>query len=277
MDTDQLITRIIDLALEEDGPDVTSEACFSPEDELEAEIRAKEDGIVAGLSVASRVFLRVNPDICCQALVADGDRVSPGMQVMLVRGPAVDLLKAERVALNFMQRMSGIATRTALYVAEVRHTGARLLDTRKTAPGQRVLDKMAVLAGGGENHRMGLADMAMLKDNHLDRVGSIADAVHRVREHCPGIPVEVEARTLDHVRELLPLKVDRIMIDNFALDDMREAVRLVDGATPLEASGGVNLQSVRAIAETGVDYISVGDLTHSVRALDLSMTMRRKA
>ncbi|MRR39623.1 carboxylating nicotinate-nucleotide diphosphorylase, partial [bacterium] len=174
-------------------------------------------------------------------------------------------------ALNFLQRMSGIATKTAVYVSRVLGTRAKILDTRKTAPGQRVLDKYAVRAGGGMNHRMGLYDMALIKDNHIDREGTIEGAVAKVRKKRPGIPIEVEARTLEDVRKLLNLGVDRIMLDNFRLDDMKKAVNMVTGRIPLEASGGVNLNTVRDVAMTGVDYISIGDITHSVQALDISL------
>jgi nicotinate-nucleotide pyrophosphorylase (carboxylating) len=200
--------------------------------------------------------------------------VEPGTHIATIVGPARGVLKAERVALNFLQRMSGIATITAAYVEAVRGTRARILDTRKTAPGLRVLDKAAVRIGGGENHRIGLSDMALIKDNHIDAAGSMVEAVKRVRKAFPGVPVEVEARNLADVKTLIGLQVDRIMLDNFALDAMRQAVELVAGRCPLEASGGITLRTVRAVAETGVDCISVGDITHSVKALDISMTIQ---
>jgi nicotinate-nucleotide pyrophosphorylase (carboxylating) len=272
MHTSDFIESIIDLALAEDGDDITSRAIFSPEDEIRAVFKAKAPGVIAGVDVARMVFARINTLIQCTFRVKDGDRVKPGDILGAVEGVAADVLKGERVALNFLQRMSGIATRTAEYVSRVEGTRARILDTRKTAPGQRVLDKHAVRMGGGVNHRMGLWDMALIKDNHIDREGSIASAVAKVRRHCPGVAVEVEARSLDEVRKLIDLKVDRIMLDNFTLEDMRRAVKLVDGRVPLEASGGITLQTVREAALTGVDYISVGELTHSVRALDISLT-----
>ncbi|MDT8274317.1 MAG: carboxylating nicotinate-nucleotide diphosphorylase, partial [Desulfomonilia bacterium] len=186
-------------------------------------------------------------------------------------GRTLGILKAERVALNFLQRMSGIATRTARYVEAVKSTRARILDTRKTVPGLRILDKMAVRIGGGENHRMGLWDMALIKDNHIDAAGSITRAVRKVRHAFPGIPIEVEARCLDDVMELLELNPDRIMIDNFVIDDIKKAVELVNTRIPLEASGGITLDTVRDVALAGVDFISVGELTHSVHALDISL------
>lgn len=269
--THRLIDDIIRLALEEDGPDITTEAIFPAEATLDAVMKAKEHGVIAGLDVAAGVFFITDPAIVCTFDVKDGDAVSPGQRIAVVTGPARGILKAERVALNFLQRMSGIATMTAQYVHRLQETQARILDTRKTAPGQRLLDKAAVRCGGGQNHRMGLFDMALIKDNHIDAAGSMPEAVARVRRTCPGIPVEVEARTIDDVRTLLELKVDRIMLDNFSLDMMRRAVALVAGRVPLEASGGITLENVRDVALTGVDYISAGEITHSVRALDISM------
>lgn len=269
--THRLIDDIIRLALEEDGPDITTEAIFPADAALDAVMKAKEHGVIAGLDVAARVFFITDPAIVCTFDVKDGDGVSPGQRIAVVTGPARGILKAERVALNFLQRMSGIATMTARYVHRLEGTQSRILDTRKTAPGQRLLDKAAVRCGGGENHRMGLFDMALIKDNHIDAAGSMPEAVARVRRTCPGIPVEVEARTIDDVRTLLELKVDRIMLDNFSLDMMRRAVALVAGRVPLEASGGITLENVRDVALTGVDYISAGEITHSVRALDISM------
>ncbi|HOS96992.1 MAG TPA: carboxylating nicotinate-nucleotide diphosphorylase [Deltaproteobacteria bacterium] len=269
-----LVDEIIRLALLEDGRDITSEAVFPEQARLRAVMTAKARGVIAGLRVVRRVFELTSPEIECTFDVADGSVVEPGTRVATVTGPARGILKAERVALNFLQRMSGIATVTAAYVEAVRGTGARILDTRKTAPGQRVLDKEAVRIGGGENHRMGLSDMALIKDNHIDAAGSMEEAVRRVRAAFPDVPVEVEARSLPDVKTLLGLKVDRIMLDNFGLDAMRKAVELVAGRCPLEASGGITLQTVRAVAETGVDCISAGDITHSVKALDISMTIQ---
>ncbi|HNY66320.1 MAG TPA: carboxylating nicotinate-nucleotide diphosphorylase [Deltaproteobacteria bacterium] len=273
MNTDDLITRIIDLALEEDGEDVTSTSIFSPADRMRATFKAKAEGVLAGTGIAARVFQRLDSGVSCAFLKRDGERLKPGDTIGTVEGPAVAVLKGERVALNFLQRMSGIATRTAAYVAFTEGTKAKILDTRKTAPGQRVLDKEAVRAGGGVNHRMGLWDMALIKDNHIDREGSIEGAVGKVRRAAPGVPVEVEARTVEDVRKLLELGVDRIMLDNFTLEAMREAVELAAGRIPLEASGGISLATVRDVALTGVDFISVGDVTHSITALDISLVI----
>ena len=271
MDTAELMDDIIQLALDEDGRDITTEAIFSEESSLQAVMKAKADGIIAGVQVAGRVFALVDPGITCKFQVHDGQSVVAGSTIAVITGPARGILKAERVALNFLQRMSGIATSTAVYVKSLEGTKARILDTRKTSPGQRVLDKMAVRLGGGNNHRMGLFDMALIKDNHIDAAGSITEAVDRVRKASPGVAIEVEARNLDDVRTLLGLDVDRIMLDNFSIKDMEQAVHLVHGRIPLEASGGITLETIRAVALTGVDYISVGEITHSVKALDISM------
>lgn len=273
MDTSELMDDIIELALDEDGADITSEAIFDRDSRLRAIVTAKAPGVVAGVQVARRVFALTAPGIEAIFEVDDGQEVRPGQRIAVVRGPARGILKAERVVLNFMQRMSGIASKTKEYVKLMEGTKARILDTRKTAPGQRVLDKMAVRIGGGCNHRMGLWDMALIKDNHIDAAGSIGRAVQRVKDAHPGVPVEVEARTLDDVKALLELGVDRIMLDNFTLEAMRQAVALVGGRIELEASGGITLVTVRDVALTGVDYISVGDITHSVKALDISMTI----
>ncbi len=277
MNTEELITRIIDLALIEDGEDVTSTAIFPPGEQMQAVLKAKAGGVLAGLEVVRTVFRRVDPSIRCDFIKKDGDRLEPGDTIGRIAGPAVGVLRGERTALNFLQRMSGIATRTAEYVRLVKGTKAKILDTRKTAPGQRVLDKYAVKAGGGTNHRMGLWDMALIKDNHIDREGSLEGSVAKVRQACPGVPVEVEARTLSDVERLLKIGVDRIMLDNFPTDAMKKAVELVGGRVPLEASGGITLETVRDVALTGVDYISVGDVTHSVRALDISLTIEETA
>jgi nicotinate-nucleotide pyrophosphorylase (carboxylating) len=273
MDTQKLIDQIIGLALEEDGTDITSNAIFGQSDSLRAVLTAKGAGTVAGLDIVRKVFEHIDPEIVCVFDIKDGDRVIPGQKIGVVRGPALGILKGERVALNFLQRMSGIATMSAEYVKRIAGTKARIIDTRKTSPGSRIIDKMAVASGGARNHRMGLWDMALIKDNHIDAAGSLAEAVRRVKTACPGVPVEVEARTLEDVKALLDLAVDRIMLDNFSTEDMKAAVALVAGRVELEASGGITLDTVRKAADTGVDFISVGELTHSVKALDISMTI----
>jgi len=271
MGTEEFIKHIIDLALAEDGQDKTSESLFSKKDCLRAAMLAKEGGVIAGINIAKKVFQRQDPDIIFKAHVSDGARISPQEKIASVYGPLRSILKAERVTLNFLQRMSGIATATAEYVKRLEGTGTQILDTRKTAPGHRILDKLAVRLGGGANHRMGLYDMALIKDNHIDAVGSIREAVKRIRDAFPELPIEVEARSLSDVKDLLRLGIDRIMLDNFSLEDMKEAVRLVNRQIPLEASGGITLENIREVALTGVDYISVGALTHSVKVLDITM------
>ncbi len=264
---------LIELAIAEDiGPgDATSEAVLPPDLALHARIVAKSAGVVAGLPVAGAVFARVGPGLRFVAHVQDGARVAPGDLVAEVAGPGREMLAAERIALNFLQRLSGIATLTRSFVDAVAGSGAVILDTRKTHPGYRVLEKYAVRMGGGQNHRFSLYDMMMVKDNHIDAAGSIAVAVERARATFPDLPIEVEVRNLDELRQALPLDVTRILLDNMSLDEMRRAVEITAGRTPLEASGNVNLETVAGIAATGVDYISVGALTHSAPALDLSM------
>jgi nicotinate-nucleotide pyrophosphorylase (carboxylating) len=266
-------SHLIDLAVAEDiGPgDATSEAILPPGTCLRARIVAKAAGVVAGLPVAEAVFARVDPALHFTALASDGDPVHPGHLVATVAGPGRSLLAAERIAINFLQHLSGIATLTRAFVEAARGTQATVLDTRKTHPGYRVLEKYAVRMGGGQNHRMGLHDMLLIKENHIEGAGSITEAVTRARAGFPHLPCEVEVKTLDELREALALDVDRIMLDNMDLEEMRAAVALTAGRTPLEASGGVTLQEVSQVAATGVDYISVGALTHSAPALDLSM------
>jgi len=269
---------LIKLAIAEDiGPgDVTSEATLDPQASLSGCILAKEAGVVAGLPVAEHVFRLVNPDIRFTPQARDGQEVVAREVVAEVEGPAPSLLTAERLALNFLQRMSGIATATRNYVDAVATTWATILDTRKTVPGHRVLDKYAVRMGGGVNHRMALFDMVLIKDNHIIGAGGITAAVARARDAHPELPVEVEVRTLEELREALRIEppLDRIMLDNMSLSEMRQAVEETEGRVPLEASGNVTLETVADIAATGVDTISVGALTHSVRALDISMDVR---
>lgn len=269
---------LIELAIAEDvGPgDVTSQATLPPALSLRAVIVAKGAGVVAGLPVAGAVFARVEPAIRFTPQMRDGDRVSPGDVVAGVVGPARGVLTAERTALNFLQRLSGIATLTRTFVDAVAGTRAVILDTRKTHPGYRVLEKYAVRLGGGQNHRFGLYDMVLIKDNHIAAVGGITAAVEQARAAHPDLPLEVEVKSLDELRAALTLDVDRIMLDNMSLEEMRTAVEIAAGRVPLEASGNVNLERVAAIAATGVDYISVGALTHSAPAFDLSMEVEVK-
>lgn len=275
---DSRISRLIELALMEDigMGDLTGEATVPEERLAHGSLLCKEEGVAAGLEVASLVFQFCDHSITCTPAVADGSAVTACAELGRVDGNARAILRGERTALNFLQRMSGIATATRRYVEAVRGTRARITDTRKTAPGLRVLDKWAVRLGGGVNHRFGLDDMVLIKDNHIAAAGGIRNALLACREYLlrndMAIRIEVETRTLDEVREALEVGgVDRIMLDNFATDGMRRAVELVAGRVEVEASGGINLENVRQAAETGVDLISVGALTHSVRALDISL------
>ena len=270
---------LIDLALAEDiGPgDVTSQY-FIPEDRMaRAFVAARREGVVSGVEIAARVFAKVDAALDVEILIPDGSRVGEGALLIRVEGAARSILTAERVALNFLQRLSGVATLTAQYVELVKGTRARILDTRKTTPGYRLLEKRAVTHGGGVNHRLGLYDRAMVKDNHLVAEGgttALQAAILRLRGEKPGVQVELEADRLDQVGVFLAMEgVDFILLDNMSPDELREAVALRGERTLplLEASGGVTLETLRDIAETGVDFISVGALTHSAPALDVGL------
>jgi nicotinate-nucleotide pyrophosphorylase (carboxylating) len=266
------IIESIRRALAEDiGPgDVTTDSIVAAEAGMRGQIIAKQVGVVAGLDVAEVVYQTVDPLVEFHSEVEEGSRVEDRQVLALVTGGARSLLTAERTALNFLGRMSGIATLTNQFVNAVTGTKAIILDTRKTAPGLRAADKLAVLRGGGQNHRIGLYDMILIKDNHIDYAGSVTVAVQLARAAANGLEVEVEARTLEHVREALGIGVKRILLDNMTPEMMEEAVQLSAGRAKLEASGNVTLETVRRIAETGVDYISVGALTHSAKVFDLS-------
>ena len=275
---------LIDAALAEDvGPgDFTTLWTVPPERRAEARIVAKQPGVIAGSEVAVEVFRRVDPSLDVEVAAPDGTALEPGGLAMRVRGSARSILTAERTALNFLQRLSGVATVTRRYARAVAGTGARVIDTRKTTPGMRRLEKAAVVAGGGANHRVGLHDMVMIKDNHIAAAGGITAAVAAVRAaNDRGLRVEVETTNLDEVREALAAGADRVMFDNMPPELMRQAVALVhahgDRRPETEASGGITLETIRDFAETGVDFISVGALTHSAPALDLSLQLRAEA
>lgn len=267
------ILACIARALAEDiGPgDATTDAIVPPDAIMRGQIIAKQAGTVAGLDVAAAAFHLVDPRVEFAQRVAEGAQVASRDVLAAVAGPARALLTAERVALNCLGRMSGIATLTRQFVDAVAGTRAAILDTRKTAPGLRALDKLAVRRGGGRNHRIGLYDMILIKDNHIDFAGSLPAAVARARAAATGLEIEVEARTLDDVRAALDLDVTRILLDNMTPDTMRAAVTLAAGRAALEASGNVSLANVRAVAETGVDFISIGALTHSAKVFDVSL------
>jgi nicotinate-nucleotide pyrophosphorylase (carboxylating) len=266
------ILECIRRALAEDiGPgDATTNSIVPAEAAMRGQIIAKQDGVIAGLDVAQVVYEMVDKDVDFRAQVDEGARVTNRQVLALVSGRTRSLLTAERTALNFLGRISGIATLTRSFVDAVAGTKAVILDTRKTAPGLRLVDKMAVRRGGGQNHRIGLYDMVLIKDNHIDYAGSITLAVQRARSGAPGLEIEVEARTLDDVREALTTGVERILLDNMTPESMAEAVRLTAGRAKLEASGNVTLETVHRIAGTGVDFISVGALTHSAKVFDVS-------
>jgi len=273
LSTSSEISTIVANALREDigGGDVTSTPIIPADTQLEGVFLVKATGIVAGLDVVAEVFRQVDNTICFNPRAADGDAVQPGDIVATVSGCGPGILIAERTALNLLQRMSGIATMAHRYQAAVAGTRARILDTRKTAPGLRALDKLAVRLGGAYNHRVGLYDMVLIKDNHIEAAGSISAAVARVRSAGINLLIEVEVTNLEQLAEALSLQIDRVMLDNMSLDQMRAAVALTAGQVELEASGGITFETVAQVAATGVDFISVGALTHSVQALDVSL------
>jgi len=262
---------IIRRAFAEDLPDITSESIFASEDRGSARFLVKAEGVLAGLAVLEGVFRTLDAAAEVSMEGKDGDVVRPGDIVAHVSATVIALLSGERTALNLLQRASGIATMTRRYVDAVAGTGAKIYDTRKTAPGLRELDKYAVKAGGGENHRIGLHDMFLVKNNHIDRAGSITAAVERIREKQMPQPIMIEVRDLRELEEALALGPDYILLDNMNPEQLSESVARTKGRVPLEASGGITLETVRAVAETGVERISVGALTHSVAALDISM------
>ncbi|HIJ95729.1 MAG TPA: carboxylating nicotinate-nucleotide diphosphorylase [Desulfuromonadales bacterium] len=271
-----MIDRLIEQALLEDihTGDITTLAVVPGRRPATARLIAKEELVVAGLATVERVFKRLDPDSAFSTGLTDGDRVPVGTIMAVVAGDAATLLQGERVALNLLQRMCGIATLTSRFVSSVTGTRARIVDTRKTTPGLRQLEKYAVRVGGGINHRTGLYDGVLIKENHIAAAGGITEAIRRARAYIPHtLKIEIETETLTQVDEALAAGADIIMLDNMSLDEIRTAVTVIAGRALIEASGGVNLESVRAIAETGVDIISVGALTHSPRAMDISMLL----
>jgi len=266
------ILSAIHRALSEDigTGDITTLSIVPRDASMRGQIIAKQNGIVAGLDVAKIVYQTVDSEIAFDAKASEGACVENRQSLATLSGSARSLLTGERTALNFLGRISGIATLTRQFVDAVAGTKAIILDTRKTAPGLRMLDKLAVLRGGGKNHRVGLYDMMLIKDNHIDFAGSLEEAIRRARAANSGVEIEVEARTLEDVRRALDLNIERILLDNMTVEMMAEAVSITKGRAKLEASGNVNLENVRRIAETGVDFISVGALTHSAKAFDVS-------
>src|SRR5574344_1579632 len=273
----ETINTLIEIGLKEDinTGDLTTDLLIPAQRQSEAIMIAKADGIIAGLFVAEAVFRKLDSNIVFQASVKDGDKVTKGQLICTIKGAYRALLTGERLALNFLQRMSGIATATSEYVEAGKEYKTEILDTRKTVPGLRVLDKYAVKAGGGTNHRIGLFDMVLIKDNHISVAGGITNAVNAIRPNISkDIKIEVETTTLDEVKEALAMNVDIIMLDNMDNATMTEAVKIINGKAKVEASGNMNLKRVREVAATGVDFISIGALTHSVTALDISQKIK---
>ena len=271
------VDELIELCIKEDigDGDHTSLACIPAGEHGRMRLLCKQEGTIAGIEIAQLVLQRLDPEMRFEQILRDGDRVAPGDVAFYVSGRLRSLLQAERILLNIMQRMSGVATQTAVYVKQLEGLRTRVLDTRKTTPGMRVLDKMAVKLGGGENHRMGLFDMILLKDNHVDFAGGIANAINRCHEYLKekgkNLKIEIEVRNFDELQQVLDMGgVDRIMLDNFSVEDTRKAVEMVAGRFETESSGGITFDTLRDYAECGVDFISVGALTHSVKGLDMS-------
>ena len=272
------VEELVELCIKEDigDGDHTSLCCIPADEHGRMRLLCKQEGTIAGIEIAELVLRRLDPGVKFEQLLRDGDRVKPGDVAFYVSGRLRSLLQAERILLNIMQRMSGVATMTAVYVARLEGLHTKVLDTRKTTPGMRVLDKMAVKIGGGENHRMGLFDMVLLKDNHIDFAGGIRKAIQGAREYLAAkgkqIPIECEVRTLEDIDEVFAAGgADRIMFDNFSPELTREAVRRVAGRCETESSGGITLDNLRQYAECGVDFISVGALTHQIKSLDMSL------
>ncbi len=269
---------LIETALKEDMPqgDITSENIIPADSESEATILAKEEGVLAGIDVARRVFSKIDQSIVFKKNLNDGQKFRKGQTLATIQGSSISLLKGERIALNFLQRMSGIATATQKFVRVLQGTETKILDTRKTTPGLRSLEKYAVRMGGGVNHRFNLSEMVLIKDNHLRIVGSISQAVKSARESIkPGVRVEVEATSIEEVQEAVQSGADMIMLDNMPKEAMKEVVKRVKGKVPLEVSGKVSLRRVKEIASLGVDFISVGSLTHSYKSVDISIEFLR--
>jgi nicotinate-nucleotide pyrophosphorylase (carboxylating) len=274
----KLIDDLIERALAEDlgDGDHTSLACIPADAKGAMHLLVKQKGVIAGIDLAEQIFFRLDPDMLFTRKIEDGAKVKPDDIAFLVSGKVLKLLQAERLVLNIMQRMSGIATLTNQYVKELEGLKTKVLDTRKTAPGMRLLDKAAVKTGGGENHRIGLFDMILIKDNHIDFAGGIEKAVARTQDylkaHKMNLKVEIEARNIDDIKKILTLRgIDIILLDNFSIEDTRMAVKLVANKFKTESSGGITIDNIRKYGECGVDYISVGALTHHVQSLDLSL------
>ena len=272
------VEELVELAIKEDlgDGDHTSLCCIPATERGRMRLLCKQDGIIAGIEIAQLILERLDPEVKMEKILSDGDRVKVGDVAFYVEGRMQSLLQAERILLNIMQRMSGVATQTAVYADRIADLHTKVLDTRKTTPGMRVLDKMAVKIGGGENHRIGLFDMILLKDNHVDFAGGIEAAITRAQEYCKAngkdLKIEIEVRNFDELQQVLNIGgVQRIMFDNFDTEKTKKAVEMVAGRFETESSGGITLETIRSYAECGVDVISVGALTHQIRSLDMSL------
>jgi len=278
MDNNQLIDELISLALREDigDGDHTTLSCIPTNLQGKAQLIIKQDGILCGVEVAKRVFELFDSSLKMTVFINDGTFVKKGDIAFIVEGPSVSILQCERLTLNFMQRLSGVATQTKKYVDLLSGTSTKILDTRKTTPGMRLLEKYAVKMGGGENHRIGLYDMILIKDNHIDFAGGVIAALDKtnayLKEKGKDLKIVIEARTMDDISKIINYGgVFRILIDNFTPEETKDAIKLIDGKCKTESSGGITLETIRAYAEAGVDYISVGALTHQIRSLDMSL------
>ncbi len=272
------INKLIDLAIAEDigDGDHTSLSCIPKNEEGKVKLLVKEDGIIAGVELTKEIIKKVDPEMKMEVFIKDGTKIKVGDIAFTISGKVISILQAERLLLNFMQRMSGIATQTAVYANLIEDLPTKVLDTRKTTPGLRHIEKLAVAIGGGTNHRMGLYDMVMLKDNHIDFAGGIKQAINKVnsylKEKNKDIRIEVEVRNFEELQQVLDTgNVHRIMLDNFTVEDTKKAVKIINGKYETESSGGITLETLRSYAECGVDFISVGALTHQIKSLDLSL------
>ena len=278
MDNVKLIDQLIDIAIIEDigSGDHTSLSCLDPEIQGKAQLIIKDKGILAGVEIARKVFYKIDPTLVMDVYLYDGTKISNGDIAFTVEGNQISILSAERLVLNFMQRMSGIATQTNTYMKQLEGLNTKVLDTRKTTPGLRYLEKIAVKIGDGENHRIGLFDMILIKDNHIDFAGGIEKAIYKakkyLRENSLKLDIEVEARSLEDVEKILAVSgVKRILLDNFSIDDTKKAVELINKKVETESSGGITLKNIREYAMCGVDFISIGALTHQIKSLDMSL------
>jgi nicotinate-nucleotide pyrophosphorylase (carboxylating) len=274
----EFIDKVIESAIKEDigDGDHTSLACIPHTKTGKVKLLVKEQGIIAGISIAEEIVRKINEKIKFEKFINDGENVKPGDIVFTLEGNIISILQAERVILNFMQRMSGIATQTAIYADKIKDLKTKILDTRKTTPGLREIEKLSVKIGGGENHRMGLFDMIMIKDNHVDFAGGIEQAIEKtakyLKEKNKNIKIEIEVRNFEELEQVLKTgKIDRIMLDNFTVENTKKAVEIINGKYETESSGGITLETIRDYALCGVDFISVGALTHQIKSLDLSL------